>query len=225
MTSRNVLFWDLDGTIADSGADITASMNEVFTNVGAEAMSDVEIRRVIGPPLQTTMPELLSRRGLDVARSEEFIQEYRRVYIENHLPHTQVIDGMRDVVEELSKHWHLALVTAKPQTQADIAIRAINMDHHMVTVVGPADNGPVHKSVLLRRALVDVERALGVAPALEKCWMIGDRYHDIEAGVQVGTKAAGVLWGYGDHEELATAGAHAIVAQPAELLSLLLPRD
>jgi phosphoglycolate phosphatase len=55
--------------------------------------------------------------------------------------------------------------------------------------------------------------------------MIGDRYHDIEAGVQVGTKAAGVLWGYGDHEELATAGAHAIVAQPAELLSLLLPRD
>jgi len=223
MTSRNVLFWDLDGTIVDSGAGITASMNEVFANVGAEAMSDVEIRRVIGPPLQTTMPELLSRRNLDVSRTEEFIQEYRRVYIEHHLPHTVVIDGMREVVETLSESWHLALVTAKPQTQADIAIRTIGLEHLMVAVVGPADDGPVHKSVLLRRALVDVERELGVAPTLEKCWMIGDRNHDIEAGVQVGTKAAGVLWGFGDHEELATAGAHAVVATPAELLSLLLP--
>jgi phosphoglycolate phosphatase len=225
MTSRNVLFWDLDGTIADSGAGITASMNEIFANVGVEAMSDVEIRRVIGPPLQTTMPEWLTRRGLDVARTEEFIQEYRRVYKENHLPHTPVIEGMRHVIEELSNHWHLALVTAKPQTQADVAIRATGLDHHMVTVVGPADDAPVHKSVLLRRALVDVERELGTAPTLEKCWMIGDRNHDIEAGVQVGTKAAGVLWGFGDREELASAGAHAVVATPAELLSLLLPRD
>jgi phosphoglycolate phosphatase len=223
MTSRNVLFWDLDGTIVDSGAGITASMNEVFANVGAEAMSDVEIRRVIGPPLQTTMPELLSRRNLDVARTEEFIQEYRRVYIEHHLPHTVVIDGMREVVETLSESWHLALVTAKPQTQADIAIRTIGLEHLMVTVVGPADDGPVHKSVLLRRALVDVERELGVTPTLEKCWMIGDRNHDIEAGVQVGTKAAGVLWGFGDHEELTSAGAHAVLATTAELLSLLLP--
>jgi hypothetical protein len=38
---------------------------------------------------------LLSRRNLDVGRSEEFIQEYRRIYIENHLPHTPVIEGMR----------------------------------------------------------------------------------------------------------------------------------
>ena len=225
MTSRNVLFWDLDGTIADSGAGITASMNEIFANVGVEAMSDVEIRRVIGPPLQTTMPELLSRRGLDVARTEEFIQEYRRVYKEHHLPHTTVIDGMRDVIEELSKHWHLAVVTAKPEEQAVVAVRATGLDHHMVTIVGPAADAPVHKSVLLRRALIDVERELGVVPSLEQCWMIGDRNHDIEAGVQVGTNAAGVLWGFGDHDELSAAGAHAIVSQPEELLSLLLPKS
>lgn len=225
MTSRNVLFWDLDGTIADSGSGITASMNEIFVNVGAEALSDEEIRRVIGPPLQTTMPELLLRRGVDVDRVQEFIDEYRRIYKEQHLPHTPIIDGMREVLEALSEHWHLAVVTAKPQAQAVVAVRAAGVDHHMITVVGPAPDVPVHKSVLLRRALMDVERALGVTPAVEKCWMIGDRNHDIEAAVQVGTNAAGVLWGYGDHEELATAGAHAIVSRPTELLSLLLPSD
>lgn len=223
MTSRHVLFWDLDGTIADSGAGIAASMNEVFINVGAEVLSDIEIRRVIGPPLQTTMPELLSQRGLDVARTEEFIHEYRRIYKEHHLPHTPVIEGMRDVIEELSRHWHLAVVTAKPQEQAIVAVRATGLDHHMVTVVGPAADAPVHKSVLLRRALVDFERELGVTPDLEQCWMIGDRNHDIEAGVQVGTRTAGVLWGFGDHDELSAAGAHAIVSNPKDLLGLLLP--
>ena len=223
MTSRHVLFWDLDGTIADSGAGITASMNDVFNDVGAEALSETEIRRVIGPPLQTTMPELLTRRGLDVARTEEFIQEYRRVYKAHHLPHTPVIKGMRDVIESLSQHWHLAVVTAKPQEQAVVAVRATGLEHHMVTVVGPAADAPVHKSVLLRRALVDVERELGVTPQLDQCWMIGDRNHDIEAGVQVGTRAAGVLWGFGDHEELSSAGAHAVLSRPEDLLALLLP--
>jgi phosphoglycolate phosphatase len=52
--------------------------------------------------------------------------------------------------------------------------------------------------------------------------MIGDRHHDIEAGVQVGTRSAGVLWGFGDHAELSGAGADVVLSSPSELLSLLL---
>lgn len=222
MAKRGYLFFDLDGTIADSGAGITASVNEMFAAVGAAPLTPTEVTRIIGPPFQTTMPELLRVRGIDESRSLEFIHEYRRIYKQHHLPVTPVIDGMRDVIDELSNHWYLSVVTAKPQTQADVAVVATRMDHHMVTVVGPADDAPVHKSVLLRQALADVAQAHGQSPVLENCWMIGDRHHDIEAGVQVGTKSAGVLWGFGDHEELSTAGADVVLSQPLELLSLLL---
>lgn len=222
MAKRGYLFFDLDGTIADSGAGITASVNEMFAAVGAAPLTAAEVTRIIGPPFQTTMPELLRVRKIDESRALEFIHEYRRIYKAHHLPHTPVIDGMREVIDELSHHWHLSVVTAKPQTQADVAVVATQMQHHMVTVVGPADDAPVHKSVLLRQAIEDVTRAHGQSPALERCWMIGDRHHDIEAGVQVGTKSAGVLWGFGDHHELSSAGADVVLATPSELLSLLL---
>ena len=221
MTRRGYLFFDLDGTIADSGAGITGAVNEMFAAVGAVPLTGEEVRRIIGPPFQTTMPGLLASRGIDEGRAGEFILEYRRIYREKHLPFTPVIDGMRGVIEELSRAWHLSVVTAKPESQAVVAVRATGLDHHMVTVVGPADDAPVHKSVLLRRAIVDVTREHGASPDLGCCWMIGDRHHDIEAGVQVGTRSAGVLWGFGDHEELSGAGADAVLSSPSELLSLL----
>jgi len=224
VTKRGYLFFDLDGTIADSGAGITASVNDMFAAEGAAPLTPAEVTRIIGPPFQTTMPELLRARGIDESRSLDFIHEYRRIYKANHLPHTPVIDGMREVIDELSHHWHLSVVTAKPQSQADVAVMATRMDHHMVTVVGPADDAPVHKSVLLRQALADVQREHGALPELSSCWMIGDRHHDIEAGVQVGTRSAGVLWGFGDHAELSEAGADVVLSQPSELLSLLLSR-
>lgn len=222
MAKRGYLFFDLDGTIADSGAGITQSVNDMFAAVGADPLSPAEVTRIIGPPFQTTMPELLRVRNIDESRTTEFIHEYRRIYKAHHLPNTPVIDGMREVIDALAPHWHLSVVTAKPQTQADIAVKATRMDHHMITVVGPEDDGPVHKSVLLRQALVDVEREHGTSPDLSSCWMIGDRNHDIEAGVQVGTRSAGVLWGFGDHAELSEAGADVVLAAPSELLSLLL---
>lgn len=222
MAKRGYLFFDLDGTIADSGAGITQSVNDMFAAEGAAPLTPAEVTRIIGPPFQTTMPELLRVRGIDEARSTEFIHEYRRIYKAHHLPNTPVIDGMREVIEELSVEWHLSVVTAKPQTQADIAVVATRMNHHMVTVVGPADDAPVHKSVLLRRAIENVTEVHGVSPVLTDCWMIGDRHHDIEAGVHVGTKSAGVLWGFGDHEELTSAGADVVLKSPTDLLSLLL---
>lgn len=222
MEKRGYLFFDLDGTIADSGAGITASVNDMFAAVGVAPLTPTEVTRIIGPPFQTTMPELLRVRGIDESRSTEFIHEYRRIYKTHHLPYTPVIDGMNDVIEKLSAEWHLAVVTAKPQTQADIAVAATKMNHHMVTVVGPGDDAPVHKSVLLKQALANVTDLHGSTPPLQQCWMIGDRYHDIEAGVQVGTKSAGVLWGFGDHQELSEAGADVVLSTPSELLSLLL---
>lgn len=222
MTRLGYLFFDLDGTIADSGAGITQSVNDMFAAAGVAPLTAAEVKRIIGPPFQTTMPELLTARGVDVARTTEFIHEYRRIYRKNHLPFTPVIDGMREVVDSLAARWHVSVVTAKPQSQAVVAVNATGLDHHMVTVVGPDDDAPVHKSVLLRRALDDVAREHGSMPDLSHCWMIGDRHHDIEAGVQVGTRSAGVLWGFGDHAELTDAGADVVLSRPDELLSLLL---
>ena len=52
----------------------------------------------------------------------------------------------------------------------------------------------------------------------EKVLMIGDRNQDINAANQIGIDSVGVIWGYGDREELETAGATYIIEKPADLI-------
>ena len=69
-----------------------------------------------------------------------------------------------------------------------------------------------------------------IAYALESCSitdeslvvMIGDRKHDILGAKENGLKSIGVLYGYGDYEELVQAGADYIAQNPEEILQIVL---
>lgn len=222
MTKQGVLFFDLDGTLADSGAGIHAALNEVFTMRGHDAITESELYFMIGPPLQDSLPTVFAPRGISEELVETFIFEYRATYIAKHLPSTRFNTGMYEALQTLSEHWHLAVVTSKPQPQAIIAVKALGVEHMFVTVVGPDSDGSYPKSLLLERALKEVALATGLSVNEGDCWMIGDRHHDIDAGVVMGTKSMGVLWGFGSHEELTHAGAHVIAETPDQLVSTLL---
>ena len=222
MSSRGALFLDLDGTLADSGAGITAALNEVLSSMGTDLLTEEEKRFIIGPAFQLTMPVLLRTRGLDESLSDGIITEYRRIYTTNHLPRTPRIDGIGDVIEELAQHYLLSVVTAKPVNQAIIAVDALGMTGLFETVIGPQPDKPTPKARLLEDALAIIENKHGTRPRNDACWMIGDRHHDIDAATEVGTRSVGVLWGYGDEAELTTAGATAIARVPTDLLTILL---
>lgn len=213
------LFFDLDGTIADSGPQIRAALNEVFAALGASPLTDAELYATIGPPMQTSIPPLLSVRGLDPATAPQVIRDYRALYGEKHLPHTPLNPGMAEALESLSPDWPMAVVTSKPEVQALVAVAAAKVDHHFLTVVGPEADKPVPKSVLLLRALEVVGREHEIE--LGDCWMIGDRHHDIDAATAVGTKGLGVLWGYGSATELTEAGAHALADDPRGMVAII----
>ena len=52
--------------------------------------------------------------------------------------------------------------------------------------------------------------------------MVGDRRYDIAGAHANGLRGIGVLWGYGDREELTAAGADLLAASPADLQAGLL---
>ena len=51
--------------------------------------------------------------------------------------------------------------------------------------------------------------------------MIGDRLYDIVGASKNGLPAIGVLWGYGDRDELGNAGPTSIVETPSELMAVI----
>ena len=52
--------------------------------------------------------------------------------------------------------------------------------------------------------------------------MVGDRENDISAARETGIDSIGVLYGYGDKDELTKAGATYIAKDPGEVVALIL---
>jgi len=218
---KGILFFDLDGTVADSGTGILAAMNHVLEARHLQPLTSEDLTHFVGPPLSVSFPIVFAPRGVPADEMNLFIAEYRENYSATHLPHTPLNPGMGDALVELKKTWRLAIVTSKPEPQALIAIQATGMRHYFDIVVGPHDDSEIPKAQLLQRALREMNELHGELPPLTSCWMIGDRHHDIDAGVEVGTHTAGVLWGFGSREELSSAGATAVVETPQELVAVL----
>ena len=218
---KGILFFDLDGTVADSGTGILASMNHVLEARHLQPLTSEDLTHFVGPPLSVSFPIVFAPRGVPADEMHLFIAEYRENYSATHLPHTPLNPGMGDALVELKKTWRLAIVTSKPEPQALIAIQATGVRHYFDIVVGPHDDSEIPKAQLLQRALREMNELHGELPPLTSCWMIGDRHHDIDAGVEVGTRTVGVLWGFGSREELSSAGATAVVETPQELVAVL----
>ena len=129
---------------------------------------------------------------------------------------------MRELVDALvAAGRRLLVVTTKPVAFAAPILDAVGLRDAFEGVFAP-ELSALHeaKDVTLRRGL----DASGVDVAdVSEVWMVGDRHHDVDAGVAVGTHTAGVTWGAGSRAELEAAGAEVVVDTPDELAAVLLP--
>ena len=105
----------------------------------------------------------------------------------------------------------------KPTVYAERIVAHFGLSQFFIRVFGSELSGErTDKTELLRYALAQsAARAAG-------CVMIGDRSHDVIGAKNNGIRAFGVLYGYGDSEELRAAGADELAADPGSLQALLL---
>ena len=117
----------------------------------------------------------------------------------------RVYDGIGEVLTTLSQSGHrLFVATSKPHVFADRIVEHFGLRHHFEHVFGSELDGTrVDKSDLLAYAL----KTTAVDPA--KTLMIGDRSHDMVGARNNGMQGIGVLYGYGNRDELLGAGAAA----------------
>ena len=94
---------------------------------------------------------------------------------------------------------------------------ALGFDDVFVAIHGPDQDRPEVKTATMGAA---IELLGDVDPA--DTVLVGDRHHDVEAGRAHGIATIGVTWGgFGHRDELAAAGAAAIVDTVEELADLL----
>lgn len=208
---RDTLFFDLDGTLVDSEAGIVAGIEHVFAQLGVAAPA--RLRGWIGPPLRDSFQEQFN----DAALVTQALELYRERYDASGWAEHTVYAGVGEAVASLHAAGHrMAVVTSKNERFARRIVEHLPFGRCFEDVIGSSDDG-------LRRFKPDLiaEALRRLAVAAPGCWMIGDRRMDIEGARHHHMRNVGVLWGFGDEEELRAAGAERLAATPTELPALL----
>lgn len=208
-------FWDLDGTLTQSGPGIINSVRYALECCGVDEPKDANIERFIGPPLVYSFKTFY---GFDDEKTKFAISKYRERYAESGIFENSVYDGISSALAALKASGKkLYIATSKPEMYMFKIIKKFDLEQYFDFACG-ADLAEVrnekHKvieHVLEHENLFDL-RDQG------KILMIGDRKHDIIGARKHGIKTCAVLWGYGSKKEFEENQADYIIATPSELL-------
>ena len=211
--SRDVLFFDLDGTLIDSAIGITRCVAYALERMGQPVPGDAELRKWIGPALRTSFAPVFG----DAQRVEQAVELYRERFDALGWQEHDIYAGIGEVVQGLHAAGHrLAVVTAKNEPHARRIVEHLPFGGCFEDIIGATvDGSRSHKPELIAEAL----RRLSLQPA--RCRMIGDRRMDIEGARHHGMRNVGVLWGFGGAEELQAAGVDVMAETPQQLAQLL----
>lgn len=210
------LFFDLDGTLTDSGIGIMKSVTYALRKFGIEETDNKMLRRFIGPPLEKSFEEFY---GLTHSEAEKAVEYYNERYKPIGVFENEPYPGIEDCLQELKDAgYHLVVATSKPIDMAMVVLKHFNLLHYF-EFVAARDMGRTlfTKADVIRHALSEHS-----VTDLERVLMIGDRKFDVNGAREVGFDCVGVLYGYGDLEEMQKAKAKYIVSSVKELRDLLL---
>lgn len=207
---------DLDGTLIDSQPGILASCLAALRTLGHEPDQTLDIKHIIGPPLEDMMRALLQPYGDD--RVSEAMVVYRQHYGESGLFGSEPYPGIGESLKKMRQAGlKIYLATSKRQIFASRILHHLELATYFNGIHGSVPGGGrEHKPELLAHILSQHN----IFPS--HSLMVGDRRYDISGAHAVGMRGLGVLWGYGTRDELETAGADRLVESPADLASTVL---
>ncbi len=211
MAKKSVLF-DLDGTLTDSGEGIINCAILALEHFGLPIPTREEMRVFIGPPLHETF----IRHGVPADRAEEAVAVYRSRYIPTGKYENRPYDGIRELLETLQSRGHkLYVATSKPEGMSKDILNHFDLAKYFTLICGASmDTSRSSKEAVIAYLMEKTGEK-------DNMVMVGDTRFDIIGAKHHGIPAIGVSWGYGEVEEMVSAGAIAIADTPQALLSLL----
>ena len=218
-------FFDLDGTLADTDADIRLAWKAAIADLGLECPAFDE-KFVAGPPIDE-MARILFPDIFTPSMADDIRVRFASHYDNDGFPTTKEYPGVMDAVRSLKKTGHaVAIVTNKRFSPTVIMSRRFGWDSMFDGVFAGdmflepdvaarfgVEVGKVRKPELLRRVMA----FFGAKP--ENCAMVGDTANDFEAARENGVFSVGVAWGYGKAGELDAADA--VCETPRRLAEIL----
>ena len=208
------IFFDLDGTLTDSGPGITNSVAYALKKWKIEVEDHSTLNVFVGPPLAESFAKYY---GFTPEECKKAIAYYREYYTDRGMFENSVYPGIEELLAHLKNTGRKVVVaTSKPEVFAVQILEHFHLARYFDRIAGASmDENRVEKADVLRYAI----EAGGYD--LSKAVMVGDRENDVRGARENQLFSVGVLYGYGSRAELEKAGADRIVETVEELKKYL----
>lgn len=184
---RDVVLFDLDGTVLDTHDSILYSMRYATQTVLHKTIPDEVLVAEVGQPLVTQMRTLAP----DEETAQELLVTYRARNEKDLNQKTEPFAGIEELVKTLNEEGYtVAVVTSKRESLATTSLKAFGM-YQLFARVNGMESSTGHKPD--PDPLIQAAKDLGVA--LECCIYIGDSPFDIQAAHAAALPCIGVTWG------------------------------
>ena len=205
-----IILFDLDGTLTESGIGITKSVAHALRKKGIVETDQKKLDRFIGPPLIDMFQQLY---GFTEEEARQGVEDFREYFAVKGIFENRVYDGVAEMLQALQEAGKLCvLATSKPEEYAVQIMERFGLAKYFAKICGATmDETRTDKAEVITYALEGLDGTKAV--------MVGDREHDVLGARKNGLDAVGVLYGYGSREELEAAGAAYIAAVPSEILN------
>lgn len=205
------LLFDFDGTLLDTNELILQTFMHVLEERFPGQYSPKECMNFMGPSLKETFEQLTPN------EVEEMIAKYRQWNETHHDELVKEFDGVIPTLEQLKEQGiRLAIVSTKRNETIEKGLKLMGAKHLFEFWIGTDDVKRVKPDP--EPVLLALER-LGVSK--EDAMMIGDNYHDIQAGKNAGVKTAGVAWSLKGEEFLQQFNPDYMLHHMSDLLTIV----
>lgn len=212
MKDFDALFFDLDGTLLDTGSGIMRCAAHALQKAGIAVENSDSLRIFVGPPLSQSFPQF----GIKAEDAAQAIRDFRELYHSEGKYECEPYAGIETVLDQLrNAGYRLYVATSKPEPLAQELLKRFHLDHYFEIIAGATyDRSRENKADVLHYLLEQTE--------CRKPLMIGDTVFDVKGASAAGLPCLAAGWGYGSAEDMKKAGALAAADDPAGMCAWLL---
>ncbi|MGH7796863.1 MAG: HAD family hydrolase [Candidatus Binatia bacterium] len=193
----DLIMFDLDGTIADTGHDLADSVNFTRAHFDLAPLAEPMVYSHVGRGVEHLLKHALPEQNGDPLK--EILRVFLEHYEEHLLDKTVLYPGVLDVLAHFQSKRRV-VVSNKIHRLTEAVVRGLGVNCHFDAIFGgdSATDKKPHPALLI----MALER---FRVAASSALMVGDGDIDVEAGKRAGVMTCGVTYGLGDRGRLIAA--------------------
>lgn len=169
-TLPQAVFWDWDGTIADSYSFLNDAHNHTLTQLGFPPFNGDEYREYFGKPREVLYPAIYKDKA-------EEAKEIFQSYVFENAHKVKIIDGCREVLDFFKNHnIPMGVVSNKKASFIKEEMKHADLEKYFCTLIGAGDalaDKPSSKPLDLA-----IETS-GISAEYKNIWLVGDTENDL----------------------------------------------